>query len=61
VAARLIQKLSTVDEMVEAIEASLLGDRTVRYNDILIIVSGAPLWVRGTVNLLKLHRVGEHR
>jgi pyruvate kinase len=61
VAARLIPRLTTIDEMVAAIESSLLADRTVRYNDILIIVSGAPLWVRGTVNLLKLHRVGEHR
>ncbi|MBI4010858.1 MAG: pyruvate kinase [Candidatus Rokubacteria bacterium] len=58
---RLISRLSTIDEMVAAIEGSLLADRSVRYNDILIIVSGAPLWVRGTVNLLKLHRVGEHR
>jgi hypothetical protein len=24
-------------------------------------VGGAPLWVHGTANLLKLHRVGEHR
>ena len=47
--------------MVAAIEASLLADRTVRYNDILVFVAGAPLWVRGTINLLKLHRVGEHR
>ncbi len=58
---RLIPKLTTIDEMVAGIEANLLADRTVRYNDILIIVAGAPLWVRGTVNLLKLHRVGEHR
>jgi pyruvate kinase len=61
VAARLIPKLTTIDEMVAGIEANLLADRTVRYNDILIVVAGAPLWVRGTVNLLKLHRVGEHR
>jgi pyruvate kinase len=58
---RLIPKQGTTDEMVAAIEASLLADRTVRYNDILIFVAGAPLWVRGTINLLKLHRVGEHR
>ena len=58
---RLIAKVSTTDEMVAGIEASLLADRTVRYNDILIFVAGAPLWVRGTINLLKLHRVGEHR
>jgi pyruvate kinase len=58
---RAITRLTTIDEMVSAIEASLLADRSVRYNDILVIVAGAPLWVRGTVNLLKLHRVGEHR
>jgi pyruvate kinase len=58
---RLISKLSTIDEMVAGIESNLLADRTVRYNDILVVVAGAPLWVRGTVNLLKLHRVGEHR
>ncbi len=58
---RLVSKLSSIDEMVFEIESNLLADRTVRYNDILIIVAGAPLWVRGTVNLMKLHRVGEHR
>jgi pyruvate kinase len=58
---RAITRLTTIDEMISAIEASLLADRSVRYNDVLVIVAGAPLWVRGTVNLLKLHRVGEHR
>ncbi|MGH7321326.1 MAG: pyruvate kinase [Candidatus Rokuibacteriota bacterium] len=58
---RLIRRLPTIDQMVTEIEANLLADRTVRYNDILIVVAGAPLWVRGTINLLKLHRVGEHR
>jgi pyruvate kinase len=58
---RLIRRLATTDEMVAEIEANLLADHTVKYNDILVVVAGAPLWVRGTVNLLKLHRVGEHR
>jgi pyruvate kinase len=58
---RLIKRHSTIDEMVADIEAILLADRSVRYSDILIIVAGAPIGVRGTVNLLKLHRVGEHR
>ncbi|HEX2481909.1 MAG TPA: pyruvate kinase [Methylomirabilota bacterium] len=58
---RLIKSQTSIDQMVMDIEASLLADRSVRYNDILIIVGGAPLGVRGTVNLLKLHRVGEHR
>jgi pyruvate kinase len=58
---RLIKRHATLDEMVASIEASLLADRSVRYGDILILVAGAPIGVRGTVNLLKLHRVGEHR
>jgi pyruvate kinase len=58
---RLIKSQTSIDQMVMDIEASLLSDRSVRYNDILVIVGGAPLAVRGTVNLLKLHRVGEHR
>jgi pyruvate kinase len=58
---RLIKSQTSIDQMVADIEASLLADRSVRYNDVLVIVAGAPLAVRGTVNLLKLHRVGEHR
>ena len=58
---RLIRKVETTDEMVEEVEATLLGDGTVRNNDVLVIISGAPMWVTGTTNLLKLHRVGDRR
>jgi pyruvate kinase len=61
VSSRLIRKVETTDEMVEEIEATLLGDGSVRVNDILVIISGSPMWVTGTTNLLKLHRVGERR
>jgi len=26
-----------------------------------VIISGAPMWVTGTTNLLKLHRIGDRR
>jgi pyruvate kinase len=61
VSSRLIRKVQTTDEMVDEIEATLLGDGSVRHGDILVIISGAPMWVAGTTNLLKLHRVGERR
>ena len=61
VSSRLIRKVETTDEMIEEVEATLLGDRTVRVNDVLVIISGSPMWVTGTTNLLKLHRVGERR
>jgi pyruvate kinase len=61
VSSRLIGKAATTDEMIEEVEATLLGDGSVRPNDVLVIVSGAPMWVAGTTNLMKLHRVGERR
>ncbi len=61
VSSRLIRKVETTEEMVEEIEATLLGDGSVRLNDVLVMISGAPMWVTGTTNLLKLHRVGERR
>jgi len=61
VTSRLIRKVETTDEMIEEVEATLLGDGAVRANDVIVIISGSPMWVRGTTNLLKLHRVGERR
>jgi pyruvate kinase len=61
VTSRLIRKVETTDEMVEEIETTLLGDGTVRVGDVLVIISGSPMWVTGTTNLMKVHRVGEHR
>ncbi len=61
VSSRVVRKVETTDEMVEEVEATLLGDGTVRANEVLVIISGAPMWVTGTTNLLKLHRVGQRR
>jgi pyruvate kinase len=61
VSSRLIRKVETADEMIEAVEATLLDDGAVRPNDVIVIISGSPMGVRGTTNLLKLHRVGERR
>src|SRR5262249_43373838 len=61
VGSRLVRKVETTDEMIEEVEATLLGDGTVRNNEVLVIISGAPMWVTGTTNLLKFHRVGDRR
>jgi len=58
---RLIRKVQTTDEMIEEVEATLLRDGSVTPGDVLVIISGSPMWVSGTTNLLKLHRVGERR
>jgi pyruvate kinase len=59
--ARLIRKVETTEEMIDEIEAALLGDGAVRAGDVLVMISGGPMWISGTTNLLKLHRVGERR
>ena len=47
VSSRLVHKVETTDEMIEEVEATLLGDGTVRNNDVIVIISGAPMWVTG--------------
>jgi pyruvate kinase len=61
VTSRLIRKVETTDEMVDEIERELLGDGSVQAGDTLVIISGSPMWVTGTTNLMKLHHVGERR
>src|SRR5262245_43522699 len=61
VTARVVRKVDGTDEMIHEVEAALLGDAIVRAGDVIVIISGAPMWVRGTTNLLTLHRVGERR
>jgi pyruvate kinase len=61
VSSRLVRKVETTEEMLDEIEATLLADGTVSQGDVLVVISGAPMWVTGTTNLLKLHRVGERR
>ena len=45
----------------DQIEEAMLGDGTVSINDLIVIISGSPMWVAGTTNLMKLHRIGERR
>jgi pyruvate kinase len=54
-----IRPIQYTHEMVEEIEALLLAENAVQTGDALVFVAGAPLWVRGTTNLIKLHRIEE--
>ena len=61
VSSRLIAKVHSTEELMEEVERALLADGTVAVNDVLVVISGSPMWVAGTTNLLKVHRVGERR
>src|SRR5207244_2383810 len=61
VSSRLIRKVESTDETVEEVDKTLVSAGLAVPNDIVVIISGAPMGVTGTTNLLKLHRVGERR
>ena len=48
-----------VDEMIQKIDEALLVDGCAAKGDVVVIVSGALVGVKGRTNLLTLHRVGE--
>ena len=58
VTTRKIQMINSLDEMIQRVEKALLSDGLVKRGDSIVIVSGAPLGVKGTTNMMTLHRVG---
>jgi pyruvate kinase len=48
-----------LDEMIEKIDEALLTDGCASKGDVVVLVSGVPIGVKGRTNLLTLHRVGE--
>src|SRR5207253_761413 len=60
-AVEVMARIAERAERAVLVEETLLGDGAVGPGDVLVIISGSPMWVSGTTNLLKLHRVGERR
>ncbi len=48
-----------IDEMLARIDEALLVGVCAQKGDVVVIVSGAPIGVKGRTNLMTLHRVGE--
>lgn len=57
----LIERKESTLETVQAMEGLLRQEGWVKTGDVVAIVSGTPMWEPGTVNALKLHRIGEGR
>ena len=51
--------LNSTDEIIQQTEKVLLKKKFVKEGDIIVILMGAPIFVTGTTNLMKLHVVGE--
>ena len=58
VIARAIVDVHKVDGLAEVAELRLLEERLVRKGDVIGIVAGTPMGVRGTTNFMKFHVIG---
>ena len=55
---RTLPSRKTIDQLLIALDRSLLDTRLARRRDLVIVVCGAPVGVQGSTNLIKVHRVG---
>jgi pyruvate kinase len=53
-----IPNLRKVDQLAEISEKRLLKEKLVREGDVIAIVAGTPMGVRGTTNFMKFHVIG---
>jgi pyruvate kinase len=53
-----IPDLRKVDQLAEISEKRLLEEKLVRKGDVIAIVAGTPMGVRGTTNFMKFHVIG---
>jgi len=56
---RMMEKVESIDEMIDRVDQILLQDGLAKKGEAIIILCGTPLAVKGTTNLMTLHRVGE--
>ena len=49
--------ISTIDEMIQKVDEKLRDNKHVQSDDIVLILSGAPIGEQGTTNMLTLHRI----
>ena len=55
---RNIQDLRKIDGLAAVAEKRLLEERLVRKGDVIGIVAGTPMGIRGTTNFMKFHVIG---
>ncbi len=53
-----MEYLNSTDEIIGRTEQILLDQKLVKPGDIIIVLMGSPIFIKGTTNLMKLHVVG---
>ncbi|MDX1624225.1 MAG: pyruvate kinase [Gemmatimonadota bacterium] len=49
----------TIDRLIEETERRLVDEELAEEGEVIVIICGAPLDIRGRTNLMKIHRIGE--
>ena len=55
---KIMRTIVSTDRLIEEVEKSLLAEKLVKHGDTIILLMGAPIYKKGTTNLMKVHRVG---
>ena len=50
---------NSIDRLIANLEVRLMDEDLARRGEIIVIICGAPLDIRGRTNLMKIHRVGD--
>jgi pyruvate kinase len=51
----------TTDDMITSVEGIILKKKLAKRHDVIVITAGVPIGVAGSTNMMKIHRVGEHK
>jgi pyruvate kinase len=54
-----VPEFGTIDDMIRVIVRTVYDQQLVEYNDVLVMIAGAPFGVGGHANFLKIHKVGD--
>jgi pyruvate kinase len=54
---KIMRPIEGTDELIMELEKSLISDRIAKKGDTLLILLGWPLYVKGTTNLMKIHKI----
>jgi len=54
---RILRPIPSTDQLIEEVEKTLLAEKMVKRGENLVFLMGAPIYKKGTTNLLKVHRV----
>jgi pyruvate kinase len=55
---RIMRPISGTDRLIDEVEKNLLQGKQVKKGDRIVVLMGAPIYRRGTTNLLKIVKVG---